>query len=207
MWYISFVETIRIDQENQIDLKQQVIDLYLQSFAMRRTDSKSADIILEKIDAILRAYFDPTKFCKILSEAKKQHIHYPHGMFLSEKAFERVLKESGKYLFFPDYSDGYQFINFTLRKSPEMVLGHTRFYYLMDRDIAEVSQYCNDSFHYPGAGLLMLIELQRFCKIEGVRKMSLTTRKIPRGLGNIGFEYVDDGLRTTFRYQWQNPEV
>ncbi len=134
-------------------------------------------------------------YYKFVDKIKREVYHLPNSLFLSQKAFDRIMAQRDKYEFeFNCHESGNKNHITAFDKKTHSRVGDTIFtvQFLDDPKhppiINEFSQFANQNF--PGVGLLMVAELINYAKSKGVSHIRVSTRLLPKGLGNLGFKYV-----------------
>ena len=195
---------------------RQLLDMFVYYYTLRQFgDFVKAYLQLEATTSFLHL-ISSQQIPGIVNEAKRHVIHYPQGLFLSDKAMHLIFRERSKYDFRISSNTDFSIIDSRVVEiylsNGNRYVGRSKFNINHDsKTIDEVDQRLAYLHRYSGVGLLMLDYLQDYARQEKVRAIRLTTNLRPIGLGNLGFDYVDSGIldpipTKEFRYRWQNPE-
>lgn len=158
---------------------------------------------------------------ELLSQVKAEFFHLPESMRISDEAIKKI-EQTGQRYEFEFISAPYEEIRYS---APDWVLdllddnpdGRVLLC-LADRRIVGISnlieeqaqesvhvQYQQAAINHPGAGLLMLEKIiEEYSGISSFSRITLLTRSLPRGLGNLGFVLSDsqpDPYKDWYNYE------
>ncbi|MDD3773994.1 MAG: GNAT family N-acetyltransferase [Patescibacteria group bacterium] len=200
----------KISQEQKfIDLKNVCFSYFDNYFANNFNDEDKINLrneiyyLSENVPAVILDH--------IIIEAKRQGLNIPESTFLSDEAFEKIKKSWEQYKFlinifnkFPKqikkeiselnpkgFSDPDE--DFVAALIDNQVVGYTRFQSGFGERIDDISIiYQRGKLEHPGVGLGMLNELITKAKQLGYKYIHLSTDRIPKGLGNLGFHFDEE---------------
>lgn len=195
-------------EEKKIKLRELCLR-YFQNYFIEDIETETRMKILDQVE-VLRDSLPVEEANSVVTEAKKQGLNIPESMFLSEKAYFLVKNSWRKYQFynnklfnFPDiikrrlldsnlHSDELNEETMVAIKDG-VVVGYTRYVVrkgLNGKEMGIIYQWARPE--NPGIGLGMLNELIPIAKKLGCSCIYLTTDRLPKGLGNLGFEFDEE---------------
>jgi len=215
--------TERGDATESIDLAQ-LRDLALEAYQIAIAGKGKKDHeqhrFFDQLSKVVHDHKDDPGVRQVVDEVKREVYSIPDSMFLSDKAMIRLEQanqdleikiETIETYNYSDYLDDpnelldnadYVFRSYSqvmIATRDGMVAGTTRFKQKAGELMVDQQQGVKDA---PGVGLMMLKQVIEYAREQGMQTVSLYTFRIPKGLGNLGFEYdPDNEYITTMDYK------
>lgn len=176
------------------------------------------------IQARLNSQVDRKEISRLMTEAAHQAYNLPDSMFLSPEAMAKVelkrkdyqIKVGSSKKILENFEDQDLFDKFDFLESYKSYFNNNHGTRLMialkDDQLVGYSVLTSEGaqthveiqealLDQPGLGLIMLKEIVECSKDEGQERVSLSTNRIPIGLGNLGFEPVECSDLFVLNYQ------